>query len=98
MKWTRKEHSIKVSRTEGRSKGKLHQNFTVDNFQNLLIKLTSKASGEKAWVIYEFLFSLNPGGKLNNAHTWKNYPSLYPKSQFQANSKKKWWDILEAAK
>ena len=78
MKWIRKEHSIKVSSTEGRSKGKLLQHFTVDNFQNLLIKLTSKASGEKAWVIYEFLFSLNPGGKLNNAHTWKNYPSLCP--------------------
>ena len=27
MRWIKKEHSLKVSRTEGRSKGKLLQNF-----------------------------------------------------------------------
>ena len=35
--------------------------------QNLLIKLTVKVSSEKAWLLYEFPFSLNPGGKPNDA-------------------------------
>ena len=68
------------------------------NCQNLLIKLTVKASLEKAWLLYEFSFSLNPGDKPNDAQAWKNYSSLYPVStedQFQANSKKNWWNILE---
>ena len=47
----------------------------LDDLQNLLIKLTVKASSEKAWLLYEFSFSL----------------SLYlvsTEDQFQANSKK----------
>ena len=81
------------------NKRKVSQN--LNNFQNLLIKLTVKASSEKAWLLYEFPFSLNPGDKPNDAQAWKNYSSLYPVStedQFQANSKKNWWNILEAAK
>ena len=39
----------------------------LDHFQNLLIKLTVKASSEKVQLLYEFLFSLNPGGKPNDA-------------------------------
>ena len=35
----------------------------LDNLQNLLIKLTVKVSSEKASLLYEFLFSLNPGDK-----------------------------------
>ena len=80
-------------------KRKVSQN--LDDLQNLLIKLTVKASSEKAWLLYEFPFSLNPGDKPNDAQAWKNYSSLYPVStedQFQANSKKIWWNILEAAK
>ena len=73
----------------------------LDNLQNLLIKLTVKASSEKAWLLYEFPFSLNPGDKPNDAQGWNNYSSLYAVStedQFQADSKKNWWNILEAAK
>ena len=54
-------------------KRKVSQN--LDDLQNLLIKLTVKASSEKAWLLYEFSFSL----------------SLYlvsTEDQFQANSKK----------
>ena len=61
----------------------------LDDLQNLLIKLTVKASSEKAWLLYEFPFSLNPGDKPNDAQTWKNYSSLYTEDQFQANSEKK---------
>ena len=46
-------------------KRKVAQN--LDDFQNLLIKLTVKASSEKAWLLYEFSFSLNPGDKPNDA-------------------------------
>ena len=80
-------------------KRKVSQN--LDDFQNSLTKLTFKVSVGKAWLLYEFPFSLNPGDKPNDAQTWKNYSSLYPVSaedQFQANSKKNWWNILEAAK
>ena len=45
-------------------KRKVSQN--LDDLQNLLIKLTVKASSEKAWLLYEFSFSLNPGGKPND--------------------------------
>ena len=51
-------------------KRKVSQNF--DDLQNLLIKLAVKASSEKAWLLYEFPFSLNPGGKPNDAQAWKN--------------------------
>ena len=37
-------------------KRKVSQN--LDDLQNLLIKLTVKASSEKAWLLYEFPFSL----------------------------------------
>ena len=59
----------------------------LDNLQNLLIKLTVKASS--GWLLYEFPFSLNPGNKPNNAQALKNYTSLYQvtlEDQFQANS------------
>ena len=46
-------------------KRKVSQN--LHDLQNLLIKLTVKASSEKAWLLYEFPFSLNPGGKPNDA-------------------------------
>ena len=59
-------------------KRKVSQN--LDDLQNLLIKLTVKASSEKAWLLYEFPFSLNPGDKPNDAQAWKNYSSLYPVS------------------
>ena len=39
----------------------------LDDLQNLLIKLTVKASSEKAWLLYEFPFSLNLSGKPNDA-------------------------------
>ena len=39
-----------------------------DDLQKLLIKLTVKARAERAWLLYEFLFSLNPPDKLNDAH------------------------------
>ena len=51
--------------------------------------LTGKASAEKAWILYQFSFRLNPGDKPNDANTWKNYSSLYTENQFQANSEKK---------
>ena len=44
---------------------KVSQN--LEDLQNLLIKLTVKASSEKAWLLYEFPFSLNPGDKPNDA-------------------------------
>ena len=78
-------------------KRKVSQN--LDDLQNLLIKLSVKASSEKAWLLYEFPFSLNPGDKPNDEpQTWKNYSSLYPvrtEDQFQANPKKNSWNILE---
>ena len=52
-------------------------------------------------LLFEFPFSLNPGDKPNDAQAGKNYSSLYPVSkedQFQANTKKNRWNILEAAK
>ena len=68
MKQRKKEHSIKISRTAGKSKGKTtSKSQNLDDLQNLLIKLTVKASPEKAWLLYEFSFSLNPGGKSNDA-------------------------------
>ena len=53
------------------------------------MKLTVKASAEKAWLLYVLPFSLNPGLHLNHAQTLKNYSSLYPEGEFQANLKKK---------
>ena len=40
--------------------------YSLDDLQNL-IKLTVKARSEKAWVLYEFSFSLDPGAKPNDA-------------------------------
>ena len=80
-------------------KRKVSQN--LDDLKNLLIKLNVKTSSEKVWLLYEFPFSLNPGDKPNNTQAWKNYSSLDPVSaedQFQANLKKNWWNLLEAAK
>ena len=48
-----------------RIKRKVSQN--LDDLQNLLIKLTFKISSEKAWLLYEFPFSLNPSDKLHDA-------------------------------
>ena len=46
-------------------KRKVSQN--LENLQNLLIRLTVKANSGKAWLLYEFPFSLNPGDKPNGA-------------------------------
>ena len=48
-------------------KRKVSQN--LEDLQNLLINLTVivKVSSEKAWLLYEFPFSLNPGDKPNDA-------------------------------
>ena len=70
-------------------KRKVSQN--LDDLQNLLINLSVKASSEKAWLLYEFPFSLNLGDKPNDADTLMNYCSLYPvgtEDHFKANSKK----------
>ena len=37
----------------------------LDDLQNLLTKLTVKARAEKAWLLYEFPFSVNPHDKPN---------------------------------
>ena len=63
----KESRSLKVSRTEGRSTGQHIQK--LDDLQNLLIKLTVKTSTEKAWLLHELPFSLNPGNKLNDAQT-----------------------------
>ena len=48
-------------------KRKVSQNLR--DIQKLLIKLANcyKASPENVWLLYEFPFSLNPGGKPNVA-------------------------------
>ena len=47
--------------TQGfKDKGKRKVSQDLDDLQNLLIKLTVKASPEKAWLLYEVTFSLNP--------------------------------------
>ena len=74
---------------------------SLDHLQNLLIKLTVKASAVKAWLLYDFLCSLNPGDKPPDAQTWKNYSSLYPIStedQFQVYSKKNWRENFRGSK
>ena len=49
-------------------KRKVTQN--LGDLQNLLIKLTVlKPAQKKAWLFYEFPFSLNPGDKPNVAQT-----------------------------
>ena len=48
------------------SKIKRKVSRNLDHLQNLLIKLTVKASSEKAWLLYEFAFSFNPGNKPND--------------------------------
>ena len=54
--------------TQGfKDEGKRKVSQDLDDLQNLLIKLTVKASSEKAWLLYEFPFSLNPGDKPNDA-------------------------------
>ena len=63
---TKKERTFTQDFKDSRKiKRKVSQN--LDDLQNLLIKLTVKASSEKAWLLYEFPFSLNPGGKPNDA-------------------------------
>ena len=64
----------------------------LDDLQNLLRKLTVKARVVKAWLLYEFPFSLIPCDKPNDAQKSKSYSSLYAaitEDQFQACSKKK---------
>ena len=62
---TKKERTFTQDFKDSRKiKRKVSQN--LDDLQNLLIKLTVKASSEKAWLLYEFPFSLNPGGKPND--------------------------------
>ena len=54
--------------TQGfKDEGKRKVSQDLDDLQNLLIKLTVKASSEKAWLLYEFPFSLNLGDKPNDA-------------------------------
>ena len=75
-------------------KRKVSQN--LGDLENFLIKLPIKASSEKAWLRYEFPFSLNPGDKPNGTQGWKNYSSLYlvsTEEQFQINSNKNRWNI-----
>ena len=55
----------------GKIKRKVSQN--LGDLQNLLIEFTIKASSERAWLLYEFPFSLNPGDKPNDAQACKNY-------------------------
>ena len=44
--------------TQGfKDEGKRKVSQDLDDLQNLLIKLTVKASSEKAWLLYEFPFS-----------------------------------------
>ena len=62
-------------------KRKVSQNF--DDLQSLLIKLTVKANSEKAWLLYGFPFSLNPGDKPNDALALKNYSLLYLDSRLK---------------
>ena len=72
-----------------------NQKESISKFRwpsKLKLNLTVKESSEKAWLLHEFPFCLNPGDKPNDAQAWKNYSSLYPVSaenQFQVNSKKK---------
>ena len=71
----------------------------LDDLQNFLIKLTVKASAGKVWLLHEFPLSLNLSETPNDEQTWRNYSSLQPVSRedhSQRNSKKNWWDILEA--
>ena len=49
----------------------------LDDLQNLLIKLTFKASAEKVWLLYDFPSSLNLDDKPNNAQTLQRCSSLY---------------------
>ena len=92
---SRNRKTIWTERTEqyARKENEINKvGIKLDDLQTLLIKLTVKASAEKAWLFYELPFSLNPGGKPNDAQTWKKYSSLHPVSteaQFHANSKKK---------
>ena len=60
----------------------------LDDLPNLLIKLTVKASSEKAWPLYEFPFSLNPGEKPNDAQAWKNYSLKKHSLLYPTNSNK----------
>ena len=65
--------------------------YNLNDLENLLIKWTVKVSSEKAWLLYEFPFSLNRGDKPNDAQAWKNYSLLCPVStedQFESSSKK----------
>ena len=48
-------------------KRKVSQN--LDDLQNLLTKLTVKASAGKTWLLYQFAFSLNLDDKPNDVQT-----------------------------
>ena len=57
--------------TQGfKDEGKRKVSQDLDDLQNLLIKLTVKASSEKAWLLYEFPFSLNSGDKPNDPQAY----------------------------
>ena len=49
-----------------------------NNLTNCLINVAVEARAEKAWLLYEFLFSLNPNDIPNDVGTWKNNSSSYP--------------------
>ena len=100
--YSSKQESIKEINKEGfmdcrKINRKMSQQ--LDDLQNFLIKLTVKASAGKVWLLHEFPLSLNLSETPNDEQTWKNYSSLQPVSRedhSQKNSKKNWWDILEA--
>ena len=52
-------------------KRKVSQN--LDDLQNLLIKLSVKASSEKAWLLYEFPFSLNTNQMMHRHESTIHY-------------------------
>ena len=87
MRWIKKEHSLKLLRTEWRSKGKLLQNYRRPSKLAWSSDLVKPAQRKRGYI--EFPFRLNAGNKPNDAQTWKNYSSLYTEDQFQENSEKK---------
>ena len=57
------------SKFQGLKEDQKESIWKLDDLQNLLIKLTVKARAEKAWLLCEFPFSLNPSDESNDAQT-----------------------------
>ena len=79
IKWNRQSRYIH-SKFQGLKEDQKESLSKLDDLQNLLIKLTVKVRAEKAWILYEFPFSLNPSDESNDAQTSRSYSSLYPVS------------------